>query len=324
MAVNIRRMPSIRLSFLKSLIASFPLMILTGTEPPSPGLPAAAQIRSLILPVRRRDSTLAVVKLKPAKQYLRDYFLIPDDATAFQENDLMLGIRYLIDTAIRLRMPLVICISLGSNQGSHTGNTPLEEVLSSALLLGGTYVVAGTGNEAGMSHHYYGKLNRCCRICRAGASDPRCFQRSHAGILGRARSSSMTSASLLRSANQSSLLIMDHLLPGIYLCSGKYQNLCLLLCSRTLHRTAGHSDPDRTPIDRNLATSRRKSLLYKRKLSSLASDYRVVFTGHILYRSQSGYHTRHPILCFIASLCRRLRCRQQPSVSEFRPRVYAK
>ena len=57
-------------------------------------------------------------------------------------------------------MPLVICISLGSNQGSHTGNTPLEEVLSSALLLGGTYVVAGTGNEAGMSHHYYGKLNR--------------------------------------------------------------------------------------------------------------------------------------------------------------------
>ena len=106
------------------------------------------------------DSTLAVVKLKPAKQYLRDYFLIPDDATAFQENDLMLGIRYLIDTAIRLRMPLVICISLGSNQGSHTGNTPLEEVLSSALLLGGTYVVAGTGNEAGMSHHYYGKLNR--------------------------------------------------------------------------------------------------------------------------------------------------------------------
>ena len=102
------------------------------------------------------DGTLAVVKLKPAKQYLRDYFLIPNDATAFQENDLMLGVRYLIDTAIRL----VICLSLGTNQGGHTGNTPLEEVLSSALLLGGTYVVAGTGNEAGMSHHYYGKLNR--------------------------------------------------------------------------------------------------------------------------------------------------------------------
>ena len=138
------------------------------------------------------DSTLAVVKLKPAKQYLRDYFLIPDDATAFQENDLMLGIRYLIDTAIRLRMPLVICISLGSNQGSHTGNTPLEEVLSSALLLGGTYVVAGTGNEAGMSHHYYGKL------------------KESRWNSGQSRSSSMTSASLLRSANRSSLLIMDH------------------------------------------------------------------------------------------------------------------
>ena len=56
MAVNIRRMPSIKPSFLKSLIASFPLMILTGTEPPSPGLPAAAQIRRLILPVRRRTA----------------------------------------------------------------------------------------------------------------------------------------------------------------------------------------------------------------------------------------------------------------------------
>ena len=56
MAVNIRRMPSIKHSFLKSLIASFPLMILTGTEPPSPGLPAAAQIRRLILPVRRRTA----------------------------------------------------------------------------------------------------------------------------------------------------------------------------------------------------------------------------------------------------------------------------
>lgn len=106
------------------------------------------------------ESTLAVVKLKPAKQYLRDYFLIPDEAIAFQENDLMLGIRYLIDTAIVLRMPLVLCLSLGTNQGGHTGSTPLEEVLSSALLLGGTYAVTGTGNEAGMSHHYYGKLNQ--------------------------------------------------------------------------------------------------------------------------------------------------------------------
>ena len=236
----------------------------------------------------------------------------------------MLGIRYLIDTAIRLRMPLVICISLGSNQGSHTGNTPLEEVLSSALLLGGTYVVAGTGNEAGMSHHYYGKLNRAAE----SAELELLIRDASKGVTLEFWAEPLELYDIGFTSPLGESIQPTYygpiLLPGIYLCSGKYQNLCLLLCSRTLHRTAGHSDPDRTPIDRNLATSRRKSLLYKRKLSSLASDYRVVFTGHILYRSQSGYHTRHPILCFIASLCRRLRCRQQPSVSEFRPRVYAK
>ena len=37
---------------------------------------------------------LAVVKLKPAKQYLRDFYLIPP-LPGFQENDIMMGIKYL-------------------------------------------------------------------------------------------------------------------------------------------------------------------------------------------------------------------------------------
>ncbi len=106
------------------------------------------------------ESHLLVVRLKPAKQYLRDYFQIPEGAQAFQENDLMLGIRYLLDSARQLQMPLVICCSLGSNQGGHTGTTPLEEVLVSAQFLSGIYPIAGTGNEAGMAHHFYGKLDR--------------------------------------------------------------------------------------------------------------------------------------------------------------------
>ena len=58
MAVNIRRIPSIRHSFPKILIASVLAVIQTGTEPPSPGLPAAAPIRSLILPVPHRTAPL--------------------------------------------------------------------------------------------------------------------------------------------------------------------------------------------------------------------------------------------------------------------------
>lgn len=104
------------------------------------------------------QSSLLVVKLKAAKQYLRDYFLIPDSAIAYQESDLMLGIRYLVQTSQQLRMPLVICISLGSSQGSHTGTAPLEEVLTSAQFNAGIYAVAGTGNETGKGHHYRGAL----------------------------------------------------------------------------------------------------------------------------------------------------------------------
>ena len=91
--------------------------------------------------------------------YLRDYFLIPDNAIAYQENDLMLGIRYLLQTARTLQRPLVICIALGSNQGGHTGNTPLEEVLTAVQSVSGTYAVTGTGNEVGASHHYSGRLS---------------------------------------------------------------------------------------------------------------------------------------------------------------------
>ena len=101
-------------------------------------------------------SNLLFVRLKPAKTYLRNYFFIPADSAAYQENDLMLGIRYLIQTAKNLQMPLVICVSLGTNQGGHTGVTPLEDVLTSALSVNGIYAVAGTGNETGLSHHYRG------------------------------------------------------------------------------------------------------------------------------------------------------------------------
>ncbi len=98
------------------------------------------------------------VRLKEAKQYLRDYFLIPENATAYQENDLMLGIRYMVDISRQLRMPLIICITLGTNQGGHTGTTPFENVLTSAQFNSGICVITGTGNEGGKGHHFYGRL----------------------------------------------------------------------------------------------------------------------------------------------------------------------
>ena len=41
------------------------------------------------------ECELVIVKLKPAKQYLRDFYLVSSDADAYQENDIMMGIKYL-------------------------------------------------------------------------------------------------------------------------------------------------------------------------------------------------------------------------------------
>lgn len=101
------------------------------------------------------QSSIAMVKLKPAKQYLRDYYLIPDDAAAFQETDLMMGLRYLLSLSVIHRLPLVICIGLGSNQGDHNGTTPLERLLDYFVDYQQCYCTVAGGNEAGRAHHYF-------------------------------------------------------------------------------------------------------------------------------------------------------------------------
>ena len=102
---------------------------------------------------------IIMVKLKPAKQYLRDYLLVQEDAIVFQEDDCMLAIRYLREAARKLQKPLVICFGLGTNQGGHDGYTPLEEVLTYMSFSSGVYGVAAAGNEGGMAHHYFGKAS---------------------------------------------------------------------------------------------------------------------------------------------------------------------
>lgn len=104
------------------------------------------------------DAGIIVVKLKPAKQYLRDFFYVSRNATAFQENDILSGIRYLTETADRMKKPLVICIALGSNQGSRTASLPLPVTLERLGQIQGITPVLAAGNEAGRFHHCSGSV----------------------------------------------------------------------------------------------------------------------------------------------------------------------
>lgn len=104
------------------------------------------------------NSRLAVVKLKEAKAYLRDFFLLPSGVPAYQENDIMMGVKYLQVLAHRLRMPLVVLLGLGSNFGSHDGQTPLGASLKNLTQYNGFVTVTAAGNETGLGHHYEGSV----------------------------------------------------------------------------------------------------------------------------------------------------------------------
>lgn len=102
---------------------------------------------------------LVIVKLKPAKQNLRDFYLIRENALAFQETDIMMAMRYLLEVSYELQKPIVICLGLGSTQGSHTGDSPLAQILTYYSGFTGCYITVAAGNEAGMGHHFYGKID---------------------------------------------------------------------------------------------------------------------------------------------------------------------
>ena len=103
-------------------------------------------------------ASIAMVKLKQAKPYLRDFWQIPDNAFCAAEEDIIYGVEWLLSVAERENMPLVLCIALGSNQGNHTGQTVLSRYLDDVARYPGVCVCAAAGNEGGSGHHFFGRV----------------------------------------------------------------------------------------------------------------------------------------------------------------------
>jgi subtilisin family serine protease len=100
------------------------------------------------------DAELVVVKLKPAKNSVRDFFMVSHEAICYQENDVMLGVKYLLDTAEKYNRPISICIGLGTSQGSHDTSGALSGYLSAVAQMEGVAVSIAAGNEGNNRHHY--------------------------------------------------------------------------------------------------------------------------------------------------------------------------
>lgn len=101
---------------------------------------------------------LAFVQLKTAKQYLRDFYFIPEQARVYQENDIMAGVRYLNLLAAKLKKPLALCIALGTNMGNRGGMNPVSNSLSILSGRRQRCVVVAAGNEADKRHHFLGGI----------------------------------------------------------------------------------------------------------------------------------------------------------------------
>ncbi|MDF2941798.1 MAG: hypothetical protein K0S01_656 [Herbinix sp.] len=105
------------------------------------------------------DADLIIVKLKQAKQNIRDFFYIPEDAFCYQENDIMWATRYIDNMSKQLGQPLSLCIGLGTSQGSHDGRGHLSGLLSETGDFPGVAVSVSAGNEGNKRRHYFSTID---------------------------------------------------------------------------------------------------------------------------------------------------------------------
>ena len=104
------------------------------------------------------QSQLVVVKLKEAKQNLRRIFSVPEGVVCFQETDIILGIRYVLNVAQRLRRPIVILIAVGSSMSGHEGVGATSSYIDFLSQLSHVNVVVSAGNEGNKNRHFYGNV----------------------------------------------------------------------------------------------------------------------------------------------------------------------
>ncbi|MDR1771001.1 MAG: S8 family peptidase [Hungatella sp.] len=103
---------------------------------------------------------LVIVKLKEAKQNLKDVWFVPEDVLCYQESDILFGMSYLVSVSQKLRRPLSICIALGSNQGIHDGISATSMYASFLSRIAGISVVVSAGNEGNSQRHYFNFVNQ--------------------------------------------------------------------------------------------------------------------------------------------------------------------
>lgn len=72
--------------------------------------------------------------------------------------NIMRGLKFLLDKSKELKMPLVVNISLSTNDGAHNGTSLLEQYISTISTLERITICIAAGNEGSAAHHVGGIL----------------------------------------------------------------------------------------------------------------------------------------------------------------------
>lgn len=106
------------------------------------------------------DASIIMVKLREASAEKKEYYLIEEGVPAYQSNDILTGINYLLELALTRNQPLIICVGIGNNYGAHNGTDVLEGFMLGISAASNVITVIAAGNEANSGHHYSGAVTR--------------------------------------------------------------------------------------------------------------------------------------------------------------------
>ena len=73
---------------------------------------------------------------------------------------LMRGLKFLMDKSNEINKPLVVNISLSTNDGSHNGSSLLEKYIQTFTQLQKAVIVVAAGNEGNSAHHVGGEMKK--------------------------------------------------------------------------------------------------------------------------------------------------------------------
>ncbi|GKX67762.1 S8 family peptidase [Inconstantimicrobium mannanitabidum] len=104
-----------------------------------------------------QDASFVIVKLFPSAAYqktLRENKVPP--VPVYNTSEILAGLEFLRQAFLKYQKPMVICLCVGTTEGSHDGTNLISRYFSSLGSYRGLVLVAGTGNEGSSQGHASG------------------------------------------------------------------------------------------------------------------------------------------------------------------------